>query len=506
MVGNTKRQRGDTRYRSAITKTHHKIATAAQRKVFPITSNTKPNFLVIMSDEHGAQFSSTYGHTIVETPNMDRLAKQGATFEANYCNSPLCIPSRASFMTGQYVSTNEVWDNTKPMAVDKLTWPYLLRNEGYDTALSGKMHLVGPDPLHGFEQQLSRDPHIEKPLDHYRWSNGIPEADEDWYGVREADPGVSPMIQADDEMEQAAVNYLSAPERHEKPFALCVGFIAPHFPFIVPDEYFYKYYPDNVDMPNIPAGHINDLPASAQRLRKMFGLDGNWNEDEIARARAAYFGLCTYLDDKIGHLMDILEETGLSENTVIIHTSDHGDMLGEHGLWRKMCFYEQSANVPLQISWPGKFDGDQRISQAVSNVDAVATILELSGIDIAKLNLDGHSLINALNGDTSGLHDLAISEHFAHGTDRAMGMVRSDKWKLCYGHGSPPELELYDLTEDPNEFNNLANSPEHLTTQNRLLKILLDQWGDPDLLTARIIQDQEEREIIRNVTGIGTIF
>ena len=466
----------------------------------------KPNFLVIMSDEHGAQFSSTYGHPIVETPNMDRLAAQGVTFDANYCNSPLCIPSRASFMTGQYVSTSEVWDNSKPMPVDRLTWPYLLRNEGYDTALNGKMHLVGPDPLHGFDRQLSRDPHIEAPLGHFRWSDGIPKATEDWDGVRAANPGVSPMIEADDAVEKSAVEYLSDPARHEKPFAMCVGFIAPHFPFIVPEPYFSKYYPDNLDMPDLPAGHLDDLPPSAQRLRRMFGLDGDWTVDEVARARAAYFGLCTYLDDKIGHLLDTLEEQGLAENTVIVHTSDHGDMLGEHGLWRKMCFYEQSARVPLQISWPGVFSRGQRVAKAVSNVDAVATILELAGIDISRWKLDGQSLLPALNGDTSGLRDVAISEHFAHGTDRAMGMVRSGNWKLCYGHADPPELELYDLDADPGEFTNLAGAVEHAAVQERLLKILLDQWGDPDALTAKIVQDQEDREIVRNVTGVGTVF
>ncbi|HCI85406.1 MAG TPA: choline-sulfatase, partial [Dehalococcoidia bacterium] len=224
------------------------------------------------------------------------------------------------------------------------------------------------------------------------------------------------------------------------------------------------------------------------------------------RARAAYFGLCTYLDDKIGHLMDVLEEQGLAENTVIIHTSDHGDMLGEHGLWRKMCFYEQSANVPLQIAWTGKFEGGQKVTEAVSNVDAVATILDLAGVELDKWDLDGQSLVDTLSGDTSGLNGYAISEHFAHGTDRAMGMVRSGKWKLCYGHGEPPEVELYDLESDPGEFTNLANSLQHSETQERLLKILLDQWGDPDEMTARIVRDQEDREIVRNVTGLGTIF
>jgi len=459
-----------------------------------------------MSDEHGAQFSSTYGHPIIETPNMDRLADQGVTFDSNYCNSPLCIPSRASFMTGQYVSTNQIWDNTKPIPVDRLTWPYLLRNEGYDTALSGKMHLVGPDALHGFEEQLARDPHIEEPLEHFRWSNGIPQATEDWKHLREASPGISPMIKADDEMEKAAVKYLSDPARHDKPFAMCVGFIAPHFPFIVPEPYFSKYYPDNVSMPNLPDGHLDELPPSARRLRQMFGLDGDWTDDEIARARAAYFGLCTYLDDKIGLLMDTLEEQGLAENTVIVHTSDHGDMLGEHGLWRKMSFYEQSANVPLQISWPGNFKQGLRIGEAVSNVDAVATILDLAGVKLDKWDLDGQSLIRALHGDTSGLNDVAICEHFAHGTDRPMGMVRSGKWKLCYGHGNPVEIELYDLESDPYEFTNLSEAAEHTHVKDQLVKILLNQWGDPNKLTAKIMQDQEDREIVRTITGTGVIF
>ena len=171
-----------------------------------------------------------------------------------------------------------------------------------------------------------------------------------------------------------------------------------------------------------------------------------------------------------------------------------------------MCFYEQSANVPLQISWPGKFEGGQRVREAVSNVDAVATILDLAGIKLDQWDLDGQSLVPALEGDTSTLNDVAISEHFAHGTDRALGMVRSGDWKLCYGHGDPVELELYNLKSDPKEFTNLAGIPEHSEVQARLLKILLDQWGDPDELTAKIIRDQEDREIVRNVTGVGTIF
>lgn len=466
----------------------------------------RPNFLVIMSDEHGAQFSGTYGHPLIQTPHMDRLAGMGATFENNYCNSPLCIPSRASFMTGRYVSRCEGWDNTKPLPVDTLTWPYLLRSIGYEAVLDGKMHLVGPDNLHGFERQLTRDPHVEAPLQHYCWSDGIPEAREPWPSVFEAGPGRSPMIEADDAMEEAALTYLHEPARREQPFALCVGFIAPHFPFIVPEPFFFRYYPDRVDMPDLPEGHLETLPPAAQRLRRMFGLGGPYTEDQIRRARAAYFGLVTYLDDKIGRLLGAVEAAGLSENTVVIHTSDHGDMLGEHGLWRKMCFYEQSARVPLQIAWPGRFHGSQRVRQVVSNVDATTTILDLAGVDITRRSLDGQSLVPALEGDVSGLRDEAFSEHLAHGTDRAMAMLRSGRWKLCYGHGDPPEIELYDLESDPGEFQNLAGRAELKEIQHRMIQRVLNIWGDPDALTQRIMADQEERRIIREVSGVGTLF
>ena len=171
-----------------------------------------------------------------------------------------------------------------------------------------------------------------------------------------------------------------------------------------------------------------------------------------------------------------------------------------------MSFYEQSANVPLQISWPGNFKKGLRIGEAVSNVDAVATILDLAGVELEKWDLDGQSLIQALHGDTSELNNVAICEHFAHGTDRPMGMVRSGNWKLCYGHGNPVEIELYDIESDPHEFTNLSEAAEHTHIKDQLLEILLEQWGDPDKLAAKIMQDQEDREIVRNVTGTGVIF
>ena len=222
-------------------------------------SGRRPNILLLLTDEHGAQFSGTYGHPFIATPAMDRLAAEGVTFDAAYCNNPLCVPSRLSFITGQYTHRCRGWDNATPLPPDAVTWPHLLRAQGYDVALSGKMHLIGEDPLHGFQEQLARDLHIELQHPIFPWDDGIPEASEPWPGVVRTDsrvppgpdgveaeaagggedfdspptgPGRTPEIDADDDATAAAVAYLRsrAHGRTGRPFALCVGLIAPHFP------------------------------------------------------------------------------------------------------------------------------------------------------------------------------------------------------------------------------------------------------------------------------------
>jgi choline-sulfatase len=477
-----------------------------------------------MSDEHGPMWSSAYGHPFVQTPNMDRLALQGTTFDAAYCNAPLCVPSRLSFMTGRYVSNCRGWDNATPLPSDTPTWPYALRSASYDVVLSGKMHLVGNDNLHGFREQLAYDPHGGGSRDNdtarrlglasggqhpiYLWRDGMPPADAPWASIGEARAGRGPMIDADDAIEESALAYLREPARQEQPFALCVGFVAPHFPFIVPEPYFSMYYPEFGDLPSNPPGHLDNLPAAADRLRRMFGFDGN-SEEDIRCARAAYYGLITYLDDKIGKLLDALEETGLAQNTVVIHTSDHGESLGEHGLWRKMNFYEQSARVPLQIAWPGHIEGGQRIAGATSLVDVTATILDAGGAEldqVAAMQLDGDSLLPLMQGDPGEWKDEAFSEHLAHGTDRARAMIRRGRWKLCYSHGTPPDIELYDLESDQGEFDNLADHAEHRAIRAELVARVMEIWSDPDRLTEEIVASQQSRKMIREVLGDSPIF
>lgn len=494
----------------------------------------QPNFLIIMSDEHGACFSSAYGHPFIQTPSMDRLAEEGVTFEAAYCNAPLCVPSRICFMTGQYNFHCKGWDNAIPIPSDAMTWPYLLRSLGYDVVLSGKMHLVGQDHLHGFSRQLARDIHSEMAHPIYLWKDGIPKATKPWPGVYETGsgvpghegrkmvvpkslesrqsqptgPGRTLEIDVDDEAEEAAIAYLKDPDRKKRPFALCVGFIAPHFPFVVPEPYFSRYYPEKADLPDCPDEHLDNLPPAAQRLRTAFGFWGH-TEEQIRRARAAYYGLVSYLDDKISRLLDALDSSGLAENTMVIHTSDHGEMLGEHGLWRKMCFYDQAARIPMQIRWPDILPSKARITDCVSLIDSTATILDAAGLSMEaqknRWQIDGDTLLPLMRGEQATWKDEAFAEHNAHGTDRPRAMLRRGPWKLCYGYGNPPELELYDLDNDPGEMRNLAGVAEYSDVQNRLLDSIKGRW-DGERILHEIKTSQEHRWLIRNTDPKAGLF
>jgi len=484
--------------------------------------NKNPNFIIIMSDEHAPMFSSTYGNDIVRTPNMDKLASRGITFDSAYCNSPLCVPSRASFMTGNFVSNCEAWDNATPLSVDRLTWPYILRSIGYDVALSGKMHLLGRDRLHGFSRQLAFDPHVDidqlkgdqaklgltkdgHPI--FLWDDGIPLASTTWDGVRQSGPGRSSMIEADDAIERAAVEYLEDPKRKDDPWALVVGFVAPHFPFVVPEPYFSMYYPDNCDLPSNTIEKQMQITKSQQNLIQSFGFSG-YSDDEIMRARAAYYGLVTFLDDKIGNLMSTLSKNGLDKDAVIVYTSDHGESLGEHGLWRKMNFYEESVRVPLQISWPEVLPQNKRCSSVVSLVDLTRTIIDLSGYPLAEQKnwlLDGDTLLPLMMGSDKNWKDEAFSEYFAHGTDRSRCMLRRGDWKLSFSKEGD-EVELYNLKDDPSENVNLAMDAKYSDVKKRLIDSILLIWKNPDILNKKIMFSQESRTIIRELNKNNPVF
>ena len=456
----------------------------------------KPNILIIMSDEHAPMYSSVYGHPIVQTPNMERLAQAGATFDAAYCNSPLCTPSRMSFMTGRYINKIGTWDNVTPLRSDQVTWAHRLRNAGYDVVLSGKQHFGGPDQLHGFERQLARDLHAEWNHAIHLWDDGIVPAAQPWQEVYNAGPGTTEELEVDDLAQERALAYLHDPARMEKPWALNVSFIAPHFPYIVPPRFWELYPPDEMDLPNIPEGHLHSLPPMAQRLRAMFGFP-QYPDDVVRRARAAYYALISYFDEKIGELLDLLYETGQYENTVIIHLSDHGEMNGEHGMWRKSNFYEASARVPLQVVWPGQIDGGDRFTEVVSLVDVTATVCDIAG-DPCDLPLDGDSLLPLLTGSIPDWKDEAFCEYLAHGNDRPNAMLRRGRYKLNYSWGDP--ITLYDLVADPDEFHDLSSEPDYQDLIAEMQADLLEDW-DPATLDRQVRETQRQQRYIEDNFG-----
>lgn len=462
----------------------------------------RPNILLIMSDEHTPMYSGTYGHPAVQTPHMDRLAAAGVTFENAYCNSPLCAPSRMSFMTGQYVHRIRAWDNAMPLASDRVTWAHRLRSVGYDVVLAGKQHFCGTDQLHGFRTQLARDLHAELwTKDGITrgcpdWSRGVTDARQPWGGLEAAGPGTTLEIEVDDQVEAAALAYLREPARREQPWCLNAGFIAPHFPLVVPERFWNIYPPEEVDMPEIPPDHLENQHPVYKRMQRMFGMV-DFPEELVRRGRTGYYGLITYLDEKIGRFLDVLEETGQIENTLVVYTSDHGDMNGEHGMWRKSNFYEASSRVPLQIAWPGRLPAGRRVDGVVSLVDLVATLLEVVDAPGGD-DLDGDSLVPLMRGDGPGWKDEAFSEYLAHGVVRPMAMLRRGDYKLNYSLGDPPEL--YNLAEDPSEFNDLAGDPGHREVVEDLQRRLLDRW-DPEDLEGQVRKSQQDRLLIEAATG-----
>lgn len=455
----------------------------------PATDDTRPNLLFVMSDEHAPMFSSTYGHPIVSTPNLDRLAASGVMFDAAYCNSPLCVPSRMSLMTGRYPHEIEAWDNTVPLRSDIPTWAHYARANGYDAVLAGKQHFIGTDQLHGFRAQLAQDLHAQRKHPIFSWDEGDRNLrGEAWPEIYHAAPGSSDHTRVDDEVEAAAVDYLRQQADTGQPWAACVSFIAPHFPLVAPQE-FWDMYQGEIDLPDEPAGHLERRPDYIKRMSHMFGFE-DYPPELVHDARRAYYALVSFMDAKVGHLLDTLDETGQRANTVVIYASDHGDMLGCHGLWRKSNFYEQSARVPLIISWPEGLPAGRRVADPVTLVDVVATISEV--LFDAAMETSGTNLLPIARGEPEAVRPAsAFSEYLAHGVLGPTAMVREGDLKLVYSIADPPLL--FDLQADPGE---LVDRAADLPDRVRALLAMIPPTWDPVDLDVRVRRSQRERAVI----------
>src|SRR5215207_1248141 len=339
-----------------------------------------PNLLLIMADQLGAACLPTHGHGLVHAPELTALADRATVFERAYCPSPLCAPSRASLLTGRLPSGTGVFDNAADMRTSLPTVTHHLRDRGYYTGLAGKMHFVGPDQLHGFEERLTTDIY---PAD-LDWTPDWrlpPHERLPWYHTMESvlRPGMcvaSMQKDYDDEVAFQAVRKLSDLARAgpDRPFFLVASFTHPHDPWEVAPRHWDRYDDASIDLPAVRRPPRDEADPHSRRLRDMCGIDDvDLTDEQIRSARHAYYAAISYLDDRIGEVLGALRDTGLDDDTVVVFTADHGEMLGERGLWYKMSFFEQSVRVPLVVRVPGRPPG--RVREPVSQLDIVPTLL-----------------------------------------------------------------------------------------------------------------------------------
>ncbi len=465
---------------------------------------TPPNVLVLMTDEHDPQVSGPYGDRCVHTPALDRLAAEGVVMERAYCNSPLCVPSRMSFMTGRYVHHIGAWDNGTVLASDAVTWAHRFESAGYETALIGKMHFQGLDQMHGFRSRPVTEIHGAGPFgDLPPWRPAadppldMPAVSADASAMRRrilgAGPGRSTGIAYDEAVRDATVEFLRAHRAGSgAPFVICASFISPHFPLVAPPGDFARYWPDNVALPRLPAGGH----PFHRRLIRHFDLE-RFSTEQILRARAAYYGLVTFVDRLIGDVLDALEACGLAEDTLVAYTADHGEMLGEHGLWWKCNFYEPSVRVPLILRLPGRIPAGQRRAQVCSLVDLVPTMLRYADIDPGAEGLDGDALVAVLEQPdgpaAAAWKDEAFAEYHAHASTHPMCMLRRGRFKLNYVLDEP--AELYDLEADPGETRDLAQEPAYAGVVAEMTRRALAGWPARDL-ERRQAEERQARALI----------
>jgi len=449
-----------------------------------------PNVLLLMVDQLAAEWLPAYGHAIVDAPAIDGLARSGVVFESAYCASPLCAPSRAALLTGRLPSEIGVYDNAAELRASEPTFVHSLRAAGYDTCLSGKMHFVGPDQLHGFEQRLTTDvypagldwtPDWRLPL-----TERLP-----WYHTMESvvTPGAcaaSLQMDYDDEVAHHAVRKLRdlARER-ERPFFLCVSFTSPHDPWEVRPEYWQRYDRAAIELPAVGLLPPTQADPHSLRLRDMVGIDEvALSADQIRRARHGYYAALSYVDERIGEVLSALAATGLGDDTIVVLAADHGELLGERGLWYKMALFEPAARVPLIVSAPGRFRAG-RVREPVSLLDLGPTLLELCGLEPA-----GRSLASALAGGRLAGADVA-AEYLAEGVNSPAVMLRRGRHKYIWCEADPEQL--YDVEADPHELANLAPSEPELCAA---LRAEVERRWDMPALHAAVARSQKERRLV----------
>ncbi len=479
------------------------LLPTARAPEFQLTTITRgrplntPNILFIVTDEHNPHIAGFADDPIVDTPALDRLAGRSTFFESAYCQSPLCVPSRYSFLTGKYVRNCSGWGNGSILFPEHATMPGWLGSHGYETAAVGKMHFKGKEQMHGWGSRPYGDLVESRAATH---QPDPPEtADGRWnrHSVGRfpfAGPTHIPESMLVDQVittESLAWMHEYAASENQQPWLFCASFSRPHFPLTAPGRYIRKYLDSNLTLPEPPPGYPDDLHPHDRFIVDDFNLL-NFSAEEQRYALACYYACVDYVDDCIGALLEGFEKAGCLDNMYVVYTSDHGDMAGEHGLWWKRTYYDGSAGVPLLISGPDVPHG-KRVHTPVELVDLFPTMCEWANIEKPE-SLDGESLNSLLGNKTSARKKTWARSELFGGKRKSFRMIRDERWKLVEFPEYTPRL--FDLKNDPDEMNDLAHSPPPDAPVKKL-RDMLNESGSWTDMEGAMAQDKERSKDFR---------
>ncbi|KAI0014667.1 choline-sulfatase [Xylariomycetidae sp. FL0641] len=469
----------------------------------------QPNILFLMADQLAAPQLRMYNpESQIKTPNLDALAAKSVQFDSAYCPSPLCAPSRMSLVSGQLPMRIGAYDNASQISSDVPTYAHYLRAHGYHTALAGKMHFIG-DQLHGYETRLTSDIY---PGD-FGWAVNWDDPDRrlEWYhnatSILQAGPCVrSNQLDYDEEVMYKSTQFLYDQVREgsdARPFCLTVSLTHPHDPYTIEEKYWDMYEGMDINLPKVRIPKDQQDPHS-KRLMKVGDLwDNEFTDEQVKRARRAYYGAVSYVDDCIGRILHTLKRCRLDENTIVIFSGDHGDMLGERGLWYKMSYFEGSVRVPLLVSDLHRFT-PHRVKEHVSTLDILPTLCDIVGTKlIHSLPMDGTSMMPLLQGRQRG-SDTVLAEYTGEGTIAPLMMIRRGPWKFVTCPTDPPQL--YNLERDPDELINLAQlvrKKSNLTPEEEEARLKFEnfeleaqaRWNFEEI-TSTVLTSQRARRLV----------
>jgi choline-sulfatase len=420
------------------------------------------NLIVIMADEHNPKIMGASGHRIVQTPHLDALASLGTMFTSAYTPSPVCVPARASFATGKYLHQIGYWDNADAYEGKIPSWHHRLRDAGHQVVSIGKLHFRGhPGDDCGFSEEII-------PMNIFEGKGDLmglvrermPERGMSWKIAKLAGPGESPYTAYDREIAARAQIWLreESKKHTDKPWVLFISFVSPHFPLIAPPEFYYRYPVEQMPIPKLYAAEERPDHPYLRDYASSFTYDKHFDPQRVQKAIAAYYGLCSFVDDNVGKVMCTLNACGLADSTRVIYTSDHGDNLGTRGLWGKSTMYEETAGIPLMMSGPG-IPAGCRINTPSSLLDVYPTIMQSVGADRPEMydGQPGHSLFSLAAGERPVR--TVLSEYHGMGSTTGAFMIRHGKYKFVHYVAYGPQL--FDLETDPEELLDLADIPKY---------------------------------------------